>query len=433
MVKINTENAQQEYDIAVIGGGPGGLAALLKANELGITKSIIIERESYPGGILPQCIHGGFGLKMFKKELTGPEYNQIFLDKVKDKGLSMLLGTMALKIDDMDGFKYITVSNKTRGFFQIKARAVILALGCRERTRGQILIPGSRPSGVFTAGLVQRMVNIEGYLPGNDVVILGSGDIGLIMARRLFLEGCNVKGVFELMPFSTGLSRNIVQCLDDYGIPLFYSHTVTKIYGSKRLEAVEISQVDRNLKPIAHTSKKIDCDTLLLSVGLIPENELSKTCGIEIDKYSGGPVVDENLETSVSGIFSCGNSLFVNDIVDDVTEAGYIAAKSAANYLYSKPREKNYINVNLGENIAYVVPQKISAQMDTALRIRVRNPLKNAVITISPISFQKKYKIIIPGEMIFLNISKEQLKSLNACDDLVVNAYRIDQKIVKAT
>lgn len=423
MVKANKEIFQQEYDIAVIGGGPGGLAALLKANELGINKSIIIERESYPGGILPQCIHGGFGLKIFKKELTGPEYNQIFVDKVMDKGLKVLLGTMALNIENKDGFKYITVSNKERGFFKIKARAVILALGCRERTRGQILIPGSRPSGVFTAGLVQRMVNIEGYLPGKDVVILGSGDIGLIMARRLFLEGCNVKGVYELMPFSTGLSRNIVQCLDDYSIPLYYSHTVTKIYGSRRLEAVEISQVGKDLKPKAQTNKKIDCDTLLLSVGLIPENELSKTCGIEIDKCSGGPLVDENLETSVDGIFSCGNSLFVNDIVDNVTEAGYIAAESALNYLSSQPEKKNYININSGENIAYVVPQKISAQKNATLRIRVKHPLRNALITISPVSFQKKYKIIIPGEMVFLNIQREYLKNLNINDTVVVNAY----------
>ena len=426
MVKTGKEIFQEEYDIAVIGGGPGGLGALLKANQLGISKSIIIERESYPGGILPQCIHGGFGLKMFKKELTGPEYNQIFLDKIKDKGLRILLGTMALKIENKDGFKYITVSNKESGFFQIKAKAVILALGCRERTRGQIMIPGSRPSGVFTAGLIQRMVNIEGYLPGKDVIVLGSGDIGLIMARRLFLEGCNVKGVYELMPFSTGLSRNIVQCLEDYGIPLYFSHTVTKIYGSKRVEAVEVSQVDKDLKPKAAAGKKIDCDTLLLSVGLIPENELSKTCGIEIDKYSGGPLVDEDLETSVNGIFSCGNSLFVNDIVDDVTEAGYIAAESAADYLRNEHRKKNYININTGTDIAYVVPQRTSAKKDTMLRIRVKRPLRNAKITIPQISFQKKYKVIIPGEMIFLNIEKEQLKGLGNNDTLVVNASQAD-------
>lgn len=421
MVKTNKEIFQEEYDIAVIGSGPGGLAALLKANELGINKSIIIEREPYPGGILPQCIHGGFGLKIFKKELTGPEYNQIFIDKVMEEGLKVLLNTMALKIEYESGFKYITVSNKERGFFKIKTKAVILALGCRERTQGQILIPGSRPSGVFTAGLVQRMVNIEGYLPGKDVVILGSGDIGLIMARRLFLEGCNVKGIYEMMPFSTGLSRNIVQCLDDYNIPLHYSYIVTKIYGSRRLEAVEISQVDKYLKPKAQTNKKINCDTLLLSVGLIPENELSKTCGIDMDKYSGGPLVDENLETSVKGIFSCGNSLFVNDIVDDVTEEGYIAAENAVNYLSSKPEKKNYIDVSPGKNVAYVVPQKICCQKDVDLRIRAKYPLRDAVITISPISFQEKYKIIIPGEMLSIDIKKEQLKKLNINNRLVVD------------
>jgi len=299
---------------------------------------------------------------------------------------------------------------------------VILALGCRERTRGQISIPGSRPSGIFTAGLIQRMVNIEGYLPGKDVVILGSGDIGLIMARRLFLEGCNVIGVYELMPFSGGLSRNIAQCLEDYSIPLYYSHTVTKIFGSRRLEAIEVSQVNEKLKPIAKTNKRISCDTLLLSVGLIPENELSKTCKIEIDKYSGGPMVDENLETSVSGIFSCGNSLFVNDIVDDVTEAGYIAAQSAANYLCIKPEKKEYINVRAGDNIAYVVPQKISIKGDAVLRIRVKIPLRNAQINISSVKYQKKYKIIIPGEMIFLNLNKEQLKDLGNDNTLIVNA-----------
>lgn len=426
MAKTNKEIFQEEYDVAIIGGGPGGLAALSKANELGINKSILIERESYPGGILPQCIHGGFGLKLFKKELTGPEYSQIFIDKAINAGLKILLRTMALKVENKNDFKYITLSNKERGFFKIKAKAVILALGCRERTRGQILIPGSRPSGVFTAGLVQRMVNIEGYLPGKDVVILGSGDIGLIMARRLFLEGCNVKGVYELMPFSTGLSRNIVQCLDDYSIPLYYSHTVTKIYGSGRLEAVEISQVGKDLKPKSQTNKKIACDTLLLSVGLIPENELSKTCGIEIDQYSGGPLVDENLETSVSGIFSCGNSLFVNDIVDDVTEAGYIAAESALNYLSSSPEKKNCINVTAGENIAYVVPQKICGQKDVTLRIRARYPLRNAVLTIYPLSFQKKYKIIIPGEMVFLNLKKDHFNNPDINDGLTVNVCQSD-------
>jgi thioredoxin reductase len=423
-MKTGKENFQEEYDIAIIGGGPAGLAALLRANELGLKNTVIIEREAYPGGILPQCIHGGFGLKIFKKELTGPEYSRVFTDRVKESGLKMLLNTMALKIEDGDGCKYITVSGSENGFLKIKAGAIILALGCRERTRGQIMIPGSRPAGVFTAGLVQKMVNMEGCLPGKDVVILGSGDIGLIMARRLFLEGCNVKGVFEIMPFSAGLSRNIVQCLNDYGIPLYLSHTVTKINGIKRLESVEVSQVDNELNPIAGTNRTICCDTLLLSVGLIPENELSKTAGIELDKYTSGPIIDENLETSVSGIFSCGNSLFVNDIVDDVTEAGYAASESAAAYLAGKRKEDNFIEVFPGENVAYVTPHKISGKKDIVLKIRARKPLRDAAISLNGISFLRKYRIIVPGEMIFLELKKEYFKNLNNKENLTVNIFQ---------
>ena len=425
MEKINNFNDKDVYDIAVIGGGPGGIAALLEAEKAGNLKTILIERNSYLGGILPQCIHGGFGLKLFKKELTGPEYNQIFVDEVYAGNLNILTGTMALKIEEDDsGIKKVILASRDKGYFFIKAKAIVLALGCRERTRGQILIPGSRPSGIYTAGLVQKMVNIEGWLPGKDIVILGSGDIGLIMARRLFLEGCNVKGVYELMPYSTGLSRNIAQCLDDYGIPLHLSHTVTKIYGEKRLEAVEISKVDSSLKPIENSSNIVKCDTLLLSVGLICENELSKTAGILIDKKTGGPFVDENFQTSVKGIFACGNSLFVNDIVDDVTKAGYIAGRAAVQYAKGSEPVKNDIEIVCGENAAYVLPQKISAINDVLLRIRAKRPIKNAQISIDGISFKRKYNIVIPGEMVFINIKKEELKKLKQ-GPLLVNIEQL--------
>lgn len=400
-------------DLVVIGGGPGGLAAALGAYELGLKKILIIERESALGGILPQCIHNGFGLQYFKKELTGPEYAQIFIDKIKNTKIDILPDTMVLSIGRN---RIITISGRDKGIREIEAKSIVLALGCRERTRGAINIPGTRPSGIFTAGLVQKMVNIEGYPPGKEIVILGSGDIGLIMARRLKFEGYDVKGVYEIMPFSTGLKRNIVQCLEDYKIPLKLSHTVTGIYGDKRLEAVEISEVGRNLKPIARRSKKISCDTLLLSVGLIPENELAGTAGIAIDKHSGGPVVDESMHTSVDGIFACGNSLYVNDLVDNVTKDGYIAAENAYAYLKGKIKRNSKTSVLAGNNIAYIVPQRISGESDITFRIRARYPMENAYVKIPEINFTKKTRFIFPGEMLFIKIKKQYFKKINSKD-----------------
>ena len=414
------------FDLTIIGGGPGGMAAAVKAHELGVEKILLIERDQVLGGILPQCIHGGFGLKIFNSELTGPEYSQIYADRLKGTSVEILLNTMALEIKDFNEFKAITIANKSSGFSLIKTKAIILALGCRERTAAQINITGSRPAGVFTAGLVQRMVNIEGYLPGREIIILGSGDIGLIMARRLHLEGCKVLGVYEINPFSTGLVRNISQCLEDFEIPLFFNHTVTNIFGEKRLSSVSISKVDKNLNPLKGTEKTVDCDSLLLSVGLIPENELSKTCKIKIDENTKGPAVNEYLQTSVEGVFSCGNSLFVNDIVDNVTEAGYLSAESAAEYLEGKLyKEEDFINIEPGLNIAYAVPQKVTGSKDVSFQIRVKKPATNAYLCFGSAFFKKKYKILIPGEMVSVDISRQDIEKLKKDG---IKSLRIDVK-----
>ena len=391
-----------KYDLVVVGGGPAGLAAAYEAHENGVEKILIIERDKELGGILNQCIHNGFGLHTFKEELTGPEYAGRFIDMVKGTNIEVMLDTMVLEIEG----KIIHAINTEKGYLTIEAEAIVLAMGCRERTRGAISIPGDRPSGIFTAGAAQRFINMEGYMVGKKVVILGSGDIGLIMARRMTLEGAKVEAVVELMPYSNGLTRNIVQCLEDYGIPLYLSHTVIDVKGDGRLEKVIIAKVDENRQPIKGTEIEFDADTLLLSVGLIPENELSKNAGVELDLRTNGLVVSESMETNREGIFACGNVVHVHDLVDFVTEEAKNAGKNAAKYIKGKKRLNHFTEIKNGENISYTVPQKFEIEsLDGNLNVfmRVRNVFKNKQIVVRDEegnviqSFKKPH--VVPAEI----------------------------------
>lgn len=349
------------YDVIIIGAGPAGLAAGIEANKTGAKDILIIERDSEPGGILPQCIHNGFGSIIFKKDYPGPYYAYQFIKEAEKAQLEILLDTMVI---DITPDKRVFAMNSKDGYLEFEGKAIVLAMGCRERTRAQIRIPGSRAAGIFTAGTVQRFVNIEGYMPGSKFVILGSGDIGMIMARRLTLEGAKVERVVELMPFLTGLRRNYVQCLEDFGIPLTLQHTVKRIIGNHRVEGVEIVKVDDSFNLIPGTEEIIECDTLLLSVGLIPENELSKKAGINIDEITGGPYVDENMETNIHGIFAAGNVVNIHDLVDYVTEAGFIAGRNAALHaLHQQRRGQNRISIERGNNVHNVIPQSINLDL----------------------------------------------------------------------
>ncbi len=403
-----------KYDLVVVGGGPAGLAAAYEAHENGVEKILIIERDKELGGILNQCIHNGFGLHTFKEELTGPEYAGRFIDMVEGTNIEVMLDTMVLEIED----KIIHAINTEKGYLTIEAEAIVLAMGCRERTRGAISIPGDRPSGIFTAGAAQRFINMEGYMVGKKVVILGSGDIGLIMARRMTLEGAKVEAVVELMPYSNGLTRNIVQCLEDYGIPLYLSHTVIDVKGDGRLEKVIIAKVDENRQPIKGTEIEFDADTLLLSVGLIPENELSKNAGVELDLRTNGLVVSESMETNREGIFACGNVVHVHDLVDFVTEEAKNAGKNAAKYIKGKKRLNHFTEIRNGENISYTVPQKFEIEsLDGNLNVfmRVRNVFKNKQIVVRDEegnviqSFKKPH--VVPAEMERITILKDKLKN----------------------
>ena len=404
------------YDIVIIGGGPAGLAAAVSARKNGVESILILERDRELGGILNQCIHNGFGLHTFKEELTGPEYADRFIRQVKELCIEYKLHTMVMNISSS---KIITAMNREEGLFDIQAKAVILAMGCRERPRGALNIPGYRPAGIFSAGTAQRLVNIEGYLPGREIVILGSGDIGLIMARRMTLEGARVKVVAELMPYSGGLKRNIVQCLDDYGIPLKLSHTVVDIKGKERLESVTLAEVDADKKPIPGTEEEYSCDTLLLSVGLIPENELSRDMGVTINPVTSGPKVNESLETNIEGVFACGNVLHVHDLVDFVSEEAGAAGRNAACYVKAGEKrsgtETADIVLEAVEGVRYTVPETINiARMDEELtvRFRVSNVYKNCYISVyfdEVRMLHKKRQIMAPGEMEDVRITREQL------------------------
>lgn len=416
MRQINT-------DVAVIGGGPAGLAAAISAKKAGVRSVLLIERAEQLGGLLHQCIHNGFGLQYFNKDLSGPEYAHEFLKIIDKYHIDIYLETMVLNITPD---KKIFAVNSSEGTLIIKAKAIILAMGCRERSRGAINIPGSRPAGILTAGTAQRFINVEGYFPGKKIVILGSGDIGMIMARRVILEGAEVKAIVEILPYIGGLIRNEVQCLKDFEVPLYIKHTITNIQGNERIEKVTIAEVDSKNRPIKGTEQDIECDTLLLSVGLIPENEVSKTAGVELSQNIGGPVVDENMQTNILGIFAAGNVVHVHDLVDYVTLAGEMAGQSAASYISGKLKSsRRKIKVEEGKNIRYVVPQYISEGKKVTLYMRVSEPAEEAMLRVNPGLFEKKVKKIKPSEMMKIDLNEDKIDNLNG------NKIQIECPILK--
>ncbi len=402
------------YDIVIIGGGPAGLAAAVSARAHGAQSILILERDRELGGILNQCIHNGFGLHTFKEELTGPEYAARFIEQVKAQNIEYRLNTMVM---DISRERIVTCMSRQEGLYRIQAKAIILCMGCRERPRGALNIPGYRPAGIFSAGTAQRLVNMEGYMPGREVVILGSGDIGLIMARRMTLEGAKVKVVAELMPYSGGLKRNIVQCLDDFGIPLKLSHTVVDIDGRERVKGVTLAKVDKSGKPIPGTEAYIPCDTLLLSVGLLPENELSRSAGVALSPITSGPIVDDRLQTNIGGVFACGNVLHVHDLVDHVSEEAATAGRNAAAYIAGDGggRTGRSVQVTGESGVRYTVPSSIRVDLmdeELAVRFRVGNVFRDKAISVyydnERVAHTKK-RVLAPGEMENVKIKRASL------------------------
>lgn len=410
-------------NLVIIGGGPAGLAAAKSAYDNGERDILILERENVLGGILNQCIHNGFGLHTFKEELTGPEYAKRYIDEVEKRGIEYKLETTVLKVGTD---KVVTAVNERDGLMKIQAKAVIFACGCRERPRGGINVAGSRCAGIFSAGTAQKLINIDGYMPGKEVVILGSGDIGLIMARRMTFEGAKVKAVVELMPYSSGLNRNIVQCVKDFDIPLMFSHTVVDIKGEGRVTGVVIAQVDDKLQPIMSTVKEISCDTLLLSIGLIPQNELATGADVTLSPITGGAVVDENMMTSVDGVFECGNVLHVHDLVDFVSKESEEAGRSAAEFIKTGSVDRNYVETRGVDGVRYVVPQRLSKDCKAdklQMKLRVGNVFKNVRLVVEADGeeiYSKKKQIVTPGEMESIVLNEDQIGKAVKCKMLSV-------------